>query len=284
MFRILFPTDFSPAASNALEYALNLAEKTEAHVDLLHVFHYSMTGKEWLPVGMSDALEMEEEGKALEQLELYEQKIQRRCGKKVSVSHLIDTGFVVEKIEEWADRLQPNLILMGTTGASNLAGSLLGSVASEALKNTDFPVCVIPDDANYRGLKHLSYATALHVDELPALPALHKFVRKLEGQLACVHVQTFTEESRDPDFRAREQQLTQWLEANEMAYHRVGSGNVVEGLEAYMNANRTDMLVMKVRERNLLERLFHSSQTRKMALHSDTPLMVFSDTSVLRLS
>ena len=37
--RILFPTDFSAASEGAREYAFELAERFDAELHLLHVFH-----------------------------------------------------------------------------------------------------------------------------------------------------------------------------------------------------------------------------------------------------
>ena len=37
--KILFPTDFSPAAQNALRYAIRLADELEASIQILHIVY-----------------------------------------------------------------------------------------------------------------------------------------------------------------------------------------------------------------------------------------------------
>ena len=61
MKKILFPTDFSPAAANAFLYAHTLAEALGARIDLINIFH--------LPIGDASNIPPEYIQKMLDEAE-----------------------------------------------------------------------------------------------------------------------------------------------------------------------------------------------------------------------
>jgi len=60
-----------------------------------------------------------------------------------------------------------------------------------------------------------------------------------------------------------------------MSLSEIKSDTLLHGLETYIQENGIDMLLMCRPQRNLFERIFHSSATKKVALHSTVPLLVF---------
>ena len=68
---ILYPTDFSPCAENALKYAIHLAKATQSEIKILH--EIDLTGSQSASMISADSLQivtmMEEEAKEkLEQI------------------------------------------------------------------------------------------------------------------------------------------------------------------------------------------------------------------------
>ena len=144
MKTILFPTDFSDAASRAFIYTLHLARKLEARVITLHVFQRpDISGLMHIPRGLEelynsiDLYEFENYRDAVPVLD----GIQRDKGfTDIEVVHTIHEGKTIDTILARARAEEAGLIVMGTTGARGLKELLLGSVALKVVQNADCTV------------------------------------------------------------------------------------------------------------------------------------------------
>ncbi|HET6225840.1 MAG TPA: universal stress protein [Bacteroidia bacterium] len=52
--------------------------------------------------------------------------------------------------------------------------------------------------------------------------------------------------------------------------------NVVEGINEFVKKNKVDIVTIVPHQYNLLERLFHTSISKKLAFHTHVPLLVLS--------
>lgn len=136
---ILVPTDFSPAAALALEYAIALADKLDARVHLLNVLGLSAlqlpdVGAA-LPAAIIDHL-VESNQTALARLVAEHEDC--RCLGEV----MFRTGDPRDVIETVARELRVDLIVMGSHGRHRCDPSILGSVAESVLRAAPCPVLI----------------------------------------------------------------------------------------------------------------------------------------------
>jgi len=130
--RILVATDFSPHASNALEWARGLAIAFAAKLVLLHVIDIFSMERIGCATGGFDPLSL-----------LREQA--RKCMAELKTL-VPDARTVIRKgsprpvIVDAALELDCQMIVMGTHGRSGLAHLLLGSVAEYVVRNGKVPV------------------------------------------------------------------------------------------------------------------------------------------------
>lgn len=127
--RILFPTDFSPAASAAFEYAERLAASTGAELLVLHV-------KRDLPT-VGPVCDVDSETKR--QI----RAVQSRCP-EVDVEYLVYSGSPGEAICWIAQERRCDQIVMGTHGRTGLINLLMGSVAEYVVRHARCPVLTVP--------------------------------------------------------------------------------------------------------------------------------------------
>lgn len=126
---ILFPTDFSPAANTAFEYAERLAAVTGARLLVLH----AQPGRDI--TGISDVAD-EKTRSMLEQVKA------RVPG--VQVEHLVFGGSPGEVICWVAQERECDQIVMGTHGRTGLVNLLMGSVAEYVVRHARCPVLTVP--------------------------------------------------------------------------------------------------------------------------------------------
>jgi len=152
---ILVATDLSQSSVNAFKHAVMMARRNKAKIHLLHVVpevDASMRAyiSAMMVKGSLDKFESQHEEEA-------RQEIQRRLKKfaedelanhpedlervaTVEVAH----GHPVFKILETADRLNADVIVMGSHGKGAIEHAFLGSTTEKVLRKSKRPVFVIP--------------------------------------------------------------------------------------------------------------------------------------------
>jgi len=153
MKNILFPTDFSRCADQALAHAVYLAEKYQAALHLLHV----VTLFEDQPGVLS-----EEFAESEELVRKLEDKAEIELN-NVAAAHGNDDMEIVIKqkraisaapaILEYSSKNGIDLIVMGTHGRRGIAHLLLGSAAEEVVRLADCPVFTIRESEEIKPIK-----------------------------------------------------------------------------------------------------------------------------------
>lgn len=140
---ILVPTDFSPHATRALDYAVGLAKALGAKIDVFHAYEAPLVELTpyhlALPLKVLDGLR---EG-ARARLEDLQEKIAAEGVE--AVAHLRE-GTRAEAIAAGARELGADLIVMGTRGNTGLKHVVLGSVAERTLRLAHCPVLTLHDE------------------------------------------------------------------------------------------------------------------------------------------
>src|SRR5690606_2251601 len=108
----LVPTDFSEPAKNALRYASVLAKLTQAEIKVLHVFNVPVVDP-YMPGDTLEILMQEVKNGAEAQMKDLLAEFPGLSGECLH-------GFVVDDIAAYADQMNADLIVMGTTGASGI--------------------------------------------------------------------------------------------------------------------------------------------------------------------
>jgi nucleotide-binding universal stress UspA family protein len=136
---ILVPIDFSEYANQALDYAIELAQKLQAHLTFLHVIHLTpMAMGEIGASGLVPYLE-EIETDAQQRMEGIVDRVHQE-GLEGEIS--IVQGVPFQIIVDMAGNRDVDLIVMGTHGRTGLTHALMGSVAEKVVRLAPCPVLV----------------------------------------------------------------------------------------------------------------------------------------------
>lgn len=143
---ILFPTDFSDVANNAMNFAVAISKRQKAK---LHIFHAVIP--QYLPVVGDMSLGIVYDG--YEEVEKISKKNLENLAVSLAINNNIkavshtNIGNVAESIENLAKELDIDIIVMGTHGKSGLREFFIGSNAYATIKNSFCPVLTIPANA-----------------------------------------------------------------------------------------------------------------------------------------
>ncbi len=139
--KILSPVDFSDTSEAALRYAIDLASRLNASVEVVHAFSPPSFA---LPDGAIIAqpnylAEVSNElQKSLDEL------VRRYSGRGVQLEAKLVEGIPASEITRLAEEDEANLIVMGTHGRTGLNHLLLGSVAERVVRTSKMPVLTVP--------------------------------------------------------------------------------------------------------------------------------------------
>lgn len=275
MKTILFPTDFSSGAFNALKYALGLSDKLKAKLILFNSFH--------IPAYSSQVpLDQDVEEQLLNIAEGELRKIENNAlleYKNLAVESVVNYGLAVDNIISLTEEKHADLIIMGTKGATGLKEVFIGSIAASVLEKSPCPVMVIPENAKFKNIDKIVFATNFRDNDFNSIASLVKIAALFNSKIMIVHV------SQVAPTRDYESDLMQWykeelkkkanIEYKNISFHDLVGGNVDYELEDFIEKNNVDLLALSMRKRNVLSKLFDRSLTKKMAYHSHTPLLAF---------
>jgi nucleotide-binding universal stress UspA family protein len=138
--KILFPTDFSPASQEALQWATSLARDSGATLLIAHVEEPPLAyGGGELYYGGDDEMTREELKRSLLQIVPTDHN--------VAYDHMLLVGDPAMAIVHAAEKEGADLIVMGTHGRSGLSRLLMGSVAETVIRKAKCPVLTIKQPA-----------------------------------------------------------------------------------------------------------------------------------------
>jgi nucleotide-binding universal stress UspA family protein len=141
--KLLFPTDFSPAAEQALAAAnLILAGSEDAEIILVHTYHMASTvvplggfGKGSPSLFAADAHQIASRAT--------EPSVEALRSRGFRVEVVIERGDPAEIVTELAGERDVDVIVMGTRGHSKLRQLLMGSTAERIVEHAPCPVLTV---------------------------------------------------------------------------------------------------------------------------------------------
>ena len=137
---ILVPIDFGDASKAALDYAVDLAERLDAKVFVLHSFEIPIVG---FPDGVMPATaEMTAQIVAQSEKALADART-RHAARKVPLTTMLEQGDAREVIHAKAKELGADLVVVGTHGRRGIARALIGSVAESVVRTSPVPVLTV---------------------------------------------------------------------------------------------------------------------------------------------
>jgi nucleotide-binding universal stress UspA family protein len=140
--KLLVATDFSPQTKKVLRVARRLASALSAELCVLHVASPKPAFKSY---GAGDRQDRDET--AAEYRE--EHRLVREAAQSMRDAGINATGIMLQGppakvILKEADKLEADLIVMGSHGFGGVFKLLLGSVSSAVLKKSGRPVLIVP--------------------------------------------------------------------------------------------------------------------------------------------
>jgi len=271
MKTIIIPTDFSPAASNALHYGVDMALAINADILLLHVYN--------IPVAIGDVpvalLSVDELKRTAENnIERVKKDLEHITSGKLKITTEARLGNVTDELGEVCRRVKPFAVVMGTTGSSGVERTLFGSNTLMAIKHLTYPVICVPKGKKYgNGIQKIGLACDFReVLETVPVATIKDFVKEFHGQLFVLNVDYDGRQFR-PDTPAQSALLQTALLELQPQYHFITRKDIEDGINEFAETHNLDLVIAIPKKHKLLEGLFKKSSTRQLVFESHVPVM-----------
>jgi nucleotide-binding universal stress UspA family protein len=137
---ILFATDFSDSSQPAADYAITLTKLTGAHLHVLHVINeLDEHQRVMIPREAFQILEKEVAVQAVKELDRF---CKEQAGDVATTTYAV-VGAPFLKILESSEKVNADLIVMGTHGRTGMEQVIVGSTAERVVRRSRIPVLTV---------------------------------------------------------------------------------------------------------------------------------------------
>lgn len=275
MKKILFPTDFSPAANHAFIYALHLADVLSAEITTLHAYPLPEIHGVVMPnlVGeIEQSIRMEEFDEYRNSVDQLRVIAEANNLGHVRVNHTLKTGAVIQSILASSESEGSDLIIMGTKGATGMREVFVGSVTGEIMEKANCPVLAIPDEASFdHNIDRLVVTTDFTDEDEKALIEVLKFASLFDKtQVVCLHICQELDEEKKIGF---ENLKFKFKDCYNLHFEMLTNSDIFKTLNEYLENERIDIVTMLTHKRNFFKEMFNYSRAKRMIYHSKVPVL-----------
>lgn len=271
MKTIIVPTDFSPIATNAMHYSIEMAKSVNASLLLLHVYQ--------VPVSFTDTpivlVSIEDLRKgAEEQIAHLKAEVEHLTSGSLKVYTETRLGNVADELENLCNKINPFAVVMGTKGASGVERILFGSNTLTAIRHLTWPVICVPPGKNYgNGIKKIGFACDFK-DVVKTTPTHYivDFVKEFKAELDVLNVDYHNKHFK-PETPEQSVLLHTLLEEANPVYHFIEHADIEDGINEFAEKNNLDLIITIPKKHRLLEGVFKPSSTKQLVYQSHVPVM-----------
>lgn len=271
MKTIICPTDFSTCADNAAIYAAELAREFDSRLILFHIYENPLTFAEPSVVTTNEGLVSIMELAWKNMIELKYKLL--AIDNNLKIETLIEDGSAPEQIIHIAVREVADAIVMGITGKSRLERVFMGSTTVKVIDQVACAVFIIPDEAQYQGIKKIVFATDLKSDNLNSATHIATFAKHFNSEIIFVYVENKEHGQSDEIIDEMTRKIRKHMKYEKMSGYVAKSTDVTEGISYFLEKNPADLVVMFSHQKHFPKTLFKPSVTKKMSAHILIPLL-----------
>jgi nucleotide-binding universal stress UspA family protein len=278
MKKIICPTDFSKAATNAVEFAAIIAGRVGASITLLHVLHLPILDTSEAAMVAAEVLgEQRRQAKdKLHALGHYLTETNRSAN--LRIDYLVKDALLGDEVKHLTDSEGYDLVVIGSTGGGNtLEEILVGSNTAAVIDRVKCPVLTVPLKARPAPFQHIVYASNYEKEDGEALQQVLQFAQLFNARVEIVHVSADKSDSANAKANQFRDRLIQALPGFELEFHEVIHKDEVEGMKGYLTEKHADLLAILKKRRGFFHNLFSQSFSEQLTYQSKLPMLIIHE-------
>lgn len=276
MKKILFPTDFSDAATNAFIHALEFAKVVKAELILLHTFEIPVYDSQFFPENYASIYSSIE----LAKFEMFKDEIPKlrtiaaeRKLDDIVIKHRLMDGDLIYNLKNAVEEDKADFVIMGTNSVSDWTKFFTGSNTESIISGVEVPVLCVPIDAKYKKVKTIGFTTRYREKDKKELKKILKIAKKTDAKVKCLYVKTSNSDVTD---QTRKEWEIEFAGEN-VEFLVLPSDDVKETILDFVLFKDIDILTTIKHKRSFFEGLFDSSFTKKISKEVPIPILVMHE-------
>lgn len=270
MKNILVPIDFSKPSEYAAKMAAIIAKKTNATIYLIHMIE--------LPSGVVD---MGSGSKfSIPESMLYLRKTREKVlefkktffSEDITVEYFIKLNNPFEGIKKYAEKIDADLIIMGSKGHSEFEEIMIGSNTEKIVRSSKRPVIVVKRDNKKFKLKNLVFASNFKKENKEVFSKFLDFANAFDSKIHLLKINT---PSRFESTMSANQKVKEFLKEYKLPKHSINIYNdisVEKGILNFSREKKADLIALSTHGRSGISHLFTGSVTKNLSKKALKPL------------
>ncbi|WP_396602311.1 universal stress protein [Algibacter sp. R77976] len=272
MKKILVPTDFSDQAENALKVAVQLAKTYNAEIYLLHLIE--------IPLHEVDAMSSHSDlPEAMFFMKLahkkFESILRKRYLQDVKVHQTVDFNEIFKGVFHNCEKLNIDLIVMGSNGVSGLKEMLIGSNTEKIVRTSETPVLVVKKEHETFDVKHFVFASDFKHESKAAYKRAIEFVEFFGAKLHLLTVNTPNIFRTSEHSNKRMQDFVNSFDFSNYTINIYNDVTIEKGIMNFSQSINADLIGMSTHGRQGISHFFNGSISEDLVNHAKRPVITF---------
>jgi nucleotide-binding universal stress UspA family protein len=272
MKKIIVPIDFSDHSEYALKVAADIAKKHKSELFLLHMLDISDQ-----MISITEATKRRE---LMFFMQLATKKFEEFANKDymkgIKITPVIKHFKVFEEVDNVAQEVGANLIVMGSQGASGVKGYFVGSNTEKVVRTSEIPVLVVKSDTKNFNPKTIVFASDFNDENLNAFKTIRLFAESYKATLKMVYVNTPNAYFKNT-LEIREQ-MRAFLNKTAISNHSeniviFNDYSITDGIQNAADMLDADMIAIPTHGRKGINKLLAGSIGEDVANTSNIPVL-----------
>ena len=271
MKKILVPIDFSKTSEYAAKMAARIAKDTKATVYLLHLIE--------LPKGVVD---MGAGGRfSIPESMLYLRKVREKVlsfkndffDTTIDVKYFIKLNNPFEGIQKYANKIDTDMIIMGSKGHSEFEEIIIGSNTEKVVRSSHRPVLVVKKDEKKCKLKKLVFASNFKKENTEVFQKFIDFASIFNSSIHLVKINTPSNFESTAEAKRKIKEFIADFKLSKSKINIYSDVSVEKGILNFSREIKADLITLSTHGRSGLSHLFTGSVTKNLSKNALKPMM-----------
>ncbi len=276
MKTILVATDFSETSASALKFANMLRQRLSAQLFIVHVFDMKPTFISTVSIAYARLEEVA--------FEEYRTKLSQFCTKHLGkdpatlgLSLIVTENSIASSgILENAEKINADIIVVGTKGSTLLKDLFIGSTASSLIDKSYVPLIMVPESSETTPLEKIVYATAFEEADILAIRKLIAIAEPFNASIRLVHISTKKEYAGEDQMAWFKEMLENKVSYPHIHFELKFDEDINSSLHTFIKDENPSLLAMLEREdHGIMNNLLHKDNVKRMKSVISIPLLSF---------
>jgi len=278
MKKILVPTDFSKPSLIAVDVAADIAKRSGAQLILLHVVE-EVTGDTINIEGEAGGNGWENKLFTMRLIEKAKKQIAKLAqdtkakGAKVKTELKLGTAF--HGMNKIITEHKVDLVVMGTSGRSNLEDMIIGSNTEKVVRLSHCPVLTVHQKPTTLDFKNIVYATSMAKNEEVFSRIIRTTQKIYDSTVHLVRINTPGNFQRDEVVKKYMETFAKKLQLKNYTINVFNDLSEEEGIIYFANSINADMIGMATHGRTGFAHVLAGSIAEDVVSHAKRPVLTF---------